>query len=199
MHSRALAPKVELDLGSGSSNNTELTLVYVYVEWYQNQAVPDDGQVRKHVQNHNSLLTISISFDKQLVPTSSNMQLSIATLFLPIISAFAPTSHEARSTTLNSYESAPGATAPIGYWDPLSLTSDKGQELFDKARVGEVKNGRAAMLGVIGYIVPEIYRFPGELAPGLKFADIPNGIAAINVIPGAVRSKFNRSVCHVIK
>ena len=47
------------------------------------------------------------------------------------------------------------------------------------------------MLGVIGYIVPEIYRFPGELAPGLKFADIPNGIDAINVIPGAVRKLFS--------
>ena len=42
------------------------------------------------------------------------------------------------------------------------------------------------MLGVIGYIVPEIYRFPGELAPGLKFADIPNGVDAISAIPSAV-------------
>lgn len=54
------------------------------------------------------------------------------------------------STSLKSYENAPGATAPVGYWDPLNLTRDKEQELFDKARVGEVKNGRAAMLGVSG-------------------------------------------------
>ena len=27
------------------------------------------------------------------------------------------------------------------------------------------------------------YRFPGEIAPGLKFADIPNGVAAIDTIP----------------
>ena len=40
------------------------------------------------------------------------------------------------------------------------------------------------MLAVLGYIVPEFYRFPGELYPGLKFADIPNGIQAVNVIPG---------------
>ena len=44
--------------------------------------------------------------------------------------------------------------------------------------------GRVAMLAVLGYIVPEFYRFPGELYPGLKFADIPNGIQAVNVIPG---------------
>jgi Chlorophyll A-B binding protein len=39
------------------------------------------------------------------------------------------------------------------------------------------------MLGVLGYIVPEVFRFPGEIAPGLKFADVPNGVAAINTIP----------------
>ena len=51
---------------------------------------------------------------------------------------------------------------------------------FEFTRAGEIKNGRAAMLGVIGYIVPEFYRFPGELAPGLKFADIPNGMFSNN-------------------
>lgn len=116
------------------------------------------------------------------------MKLSAAlALFTPTIMAFSPMK-EGRSsmTALNSYETAPGATAPLGYWDPLGLTKDKEQELFDKARVGEVKNGRAAMLAVIGYVVPEFYRFPGELAPGLKFSDIPNGIKAINVIPSEV-------------
>ena len=39
------------------------------------------------------------------------------------------------------------------------------------------------MLGVIGYVVQEVYRFPGEIAPGLKFADVPNGVAAISAIP----------------
>jgi hypothetical protein len=32
-------------------------------------------------------------------------------------------------------------------------------------------------------VTAEVYRFPGEIAPGLKFADVPNGIAAINAIP----------------
>jgi hypothetical protein len=117
------------------------------------------------------------------------MKLILAALFLPALSAFTPASKPAQkssATAVKSYENAAGATAPIGYWDPLNLTSDKSQDQFDKARVGEIKNGRAAMLGVIGYIVPEFYRFPGELATGLKFADIPNGIAAINVIPAQV-------------
>ena len=116
------------------------------------------------------------------------MKFFAATFALPAaVAAFAPATMKRATTSLNAYETAPGATAPVGYWDPLKLTADKDQELFDKARVGEIKNGRAAMLAVIGYIVPEVYRFPGELAPGLKFADIPNGIDAINVIPGQVR------------
>ena len=39
------------------------------------------------------------------------------------------------------------------------------------------------MLGVIGYVVQEVYRFPFEIAPGLKCADVPNGVAAISAIP----------------
>jgi len=40
-----------------------------------------------------------------------------------------------------------------------------------------------AQLAVIGYLVPELYKFPGEIAPGNTFDSIPNGVAAINAIP----------------
>eukprot|EP00930_Biecheleria_cincta_P077164 TRINITY_DN6443_c0_g1_i1.p1 TRINITY_DN6443_c0_g1~~TRINITY_DN6443_c0_g1_i1.p1 ORF type:complete len:373 (-),score=78.14 TRINITY_DN6443_c0_g1_i1:136-1227(-) len=38
----------------------------------------------------------------------------------------------------------------------------------------------------MGYIVPEYFKFPGELSPklGLQFSDIPNGLAAISKVPG---------------
>jgi Chlorophyll A-B binding protein len=49
--------------------------------------------------------------------------------------------------------------------------------------VSRRKHGRVCMLGVLGYVVPEIFRFPGEVAPGLKFADVPNGVAALSSIP----------------
>jgi len=40
------------------------------------------------------------------------------------------------------------------------------------------------MLACMGYITPEITgKLPGELAPGLKYADIPNGLKAIPVVP----------------
>ena len=43
---------------------------------------------------------------------------------------------------------------------------------------------RISMYAAMGYIVPEYFKFPGELSPklGLKFADIPNGLAAITKV-----------------
>lgn len=57
------------------------------------------------------------------------------------------------------------------------------QETFDQYRAAELKHGRVAMLAVVGYVVAETTRFPGEIAPGLKFADVPNGVAALEAIP----------------
>lgn len=67
--------------------------------------------------------------------------------------------------------------------DPLGLSTGISQEKFDFYRAAELKNGRAAMLAVAGYVNAEIWRFPGEVAPGLKFADVPNGIKALDAIP----------------
>jgi glycosyltransferase involved in cell wall biosynthesis len=39
-----------------------------------------------------------------------------------------------------------------------------------------------AQLCVLGYIVPEVFKFPGEIAPGVTFASVPNGIAAIEAL-----------------
>ena len=54
---------------------------------------------------------------------------------------------------------------------------------WEFCRAGEVKNGRVAMLAVIGWFAPNFFRLPGDLVPGLAFKDIPVGVAAINVIP----------------
>jgi len=113
------------------------------------------------------------------------MKLLLSASIVAVASAFTPTIKSPSTLALKSFETAPGAIDPVGFFDPLGLTNSIDQETFDRYRAGEIKNGRVAMLAVLGYIVPEFYRFPGELYPGLKFADIPNGIAAVNVIPGA--------------
>ena len=59
---------------------------------------------------------------------------------------------------------------------------------FKRRRQTELKHGRISMLATMGYITPEITgKFPGYLSPsaGLKFADVPNGLAAISKVPAA--------------
>merc|ERR1712115_649661 len=67
-------------------------------------------------------------------------------------------------------------------------TADGNVENFARRRQTELKHGRVSMLATMGYITPEITgKLPGYLSPsvGLKFADIPNGLAAISKVPTA--------------
>jgi hypothetical protein len=63
------------------------------------------------------------------------------------------------------------------------LSSGIDEETFAQYRTAEIKHGRVAQLAVVGYIIPEVYRFPGEIAPGVSFASIPNGLAALEGVP----------------
>jgi len=89
------------------------------------------------------------------------------------------------TSSLRAFEKELGVQAPLGYFDPLGMSKDGDVETFRRRRESEIKNGRVAMFAVIGYIVPEYYKFPGYLAPSaqLKFADVPNGIAAVGKVP----------------
>ena len=111
------------------------------------------------------------------------MKLAIASLLAGSAAAFTAQSSKASTALKMSYENELGVIAPTGFFDPLGLSSNIDQATFDQYRESELKHGRVAQLAVIGYIVPEVFRFPGEIAPGLKFADVPNGVAAINAIP----------------
>merc|ERR1719229_1840642 len=87
---------------------------------------------------------------------------------------------------LRAFESELGVQAPVGFWDPLGLSKDGNTETFRRRRVTEIKHGRVSMLATMGYITPELVgKFPGYLSPGnnLKFADVPNGLAAISKVP----------------
>merc|ERR1711974_392198 len=75
---------------------------------------------------------------------------------------------------------------PVGFWDPAGFTADGSVENFQRRRQTELKHGRISMLATMGYITPELTgKLPGYLSPsaGLKFADIPNGLAAISRCP----------------
>ena len=79
-----------------------------------------------------------------------------------------------------------GVQAPLGFWDPAGYMQEGTEADFLRYRSIELKHGRIAMLAAMGYITPEIVKFPGFLSPnsGLKFADIPNGLAAISKVQG---------------
>lgn len=108
------------------------------------------------------------------------MKIAALLTLLSSVSAFAPAANSRIAMKLSAVSDELGVIAPTGFFDPLNLATE---ENFEQYRASELKHGRVAQLAVIGYIVPEIFRFPGEIAPGLKFADVPNGVAAINTIP----------------
>jgi len=89
------------------------------------------------------------------------------------------------STVVRAFEDELGVQPPVGYWDPMGLAKDGDVGEFRRRREAELKNGRVAMFATMGYIVPEYYKFPGYLSPSadLKFADVPNGLAAIKAVP----------------
>jgi hypothetical protein len=112
------------------------------------------------------------------------MKLAIATLLAGCAAAFAPAAKTASSSVLSmSYENELGVIAPTGFFDPLKLSKDIDAATFDQYRTAEVKHGRVAQLAILGYVVPEFYRFDFDIAPGVACADVPNGVAAISSIP----------------
>jgi len=89
---------------------------------------------------------------------------------------------------MRAFESELGVQAPVGFWDPAGFTADGSTENFSRRRQTELKHGRVSMLATMGYITPEITgKLPGYLSPsaGLKFADVPSGLAAISKVPAA--------------
>jgi len=73
-------------------------------------------------------------------------------------------------------------TSVFGFFDPLSIASD---ENFARYREGELKHGRVAMAASVGLIVPDFFKFGGNLSwsAGITFSDVPAGIGAIWAVP----------------
>jgi hypothetical protein len=112
------------------------------------------------------------------------MKLAIATLLAGSAAAFAPAAKTASSSVLSmGFENELGVIAPTGFFDPFKLSMNIDAPTFDRYRTAELKHGRVAQLAVLGYVVPEFYRFDFDISPGVACADVPNGLAAISAIP----------------
>ena len=91
---------------------------------------------------------------------------------------------------LRAFEGELGVQPPVGFWDPLGLSSDGDMEVFKRRRATELKHGRIAMMATIGFIHPILLgHFPGYLSPShnLRFSDVPNGMAAVSEVPLDIR------------
>jgi len=91
-----------------------------------------------------------------------------------------------KAVSVRAFETELGVQPPTGFWDPLNLSKDGDISTFKRRRASEIKHGRISMLATMGYITPELVgKFPGYLSPyyGVKYVDIPNGLAAISKVP----------------
>ena len=90
------------------------------------------------------------------------------------------------SSLLRAFESELGVQAPGSLWDPLGFAADADKAAFQRCHSIELTHRRIALLATMGYITPEVVgNLPGFLPPfaGVKYADIPNGRAAISKVP----------------
>jgi len=111
------------------------------------------------------------------------MKSTILASLVASAAAFAPAQQGRASTEVNGifYNQAtaqtfggdPGATAPLGFFDPLGLVADDDQETFDHLREVEVRHGRCAMLAVTGWLTTAA----GVRLPGME--DTPFGFKAL--------------------
>ena len=120
------------------------------------------------------------------------MKTAILVTLIAGAAAFAPAQSGARTTSLNAvpeadakYTNDIGVVAPLGVWDPSGVLA-RGPEEVDRLRALEIKHGRIAMLGVVGYLTT----YAGVRLPGLE--DVPCGWAAVTSgdLPFEVAGQF---------
>jgi hypothetical protein len=125
--------------------------------------------------------------------------MKVAAVFLAMImtaSAFVPTpvlksavaTRTASKSSLNMFnvEDQLGVLKPVGFFDPLKLSKGITEEKFLRWRTVEIKHGRVCMMAFLGFIWQQgVGHLPGYLSnsEGIKFSDVPNGVAAITAVP----------------
>jgi hypothetical protein len=99
------------------------------------------------------------------------MKLSILLSIVTSAVAFAPSKQAASNTALlSAFENDFGALTPLGYFDPLQLTTDGDTENFNRLRESEVRHGRCAMLAITGWLTTAAgVRLPGMEDVGFGF------------------------------
>eukprot|EP00980_Cylindrotheca_fusiformis_P027825 scaffold22560_cov135-Cylindrotheca_fusiformis.AAC.36 len=111
------------------------------------------------------------------------MKICLLASIVASAAAFTPSQKASTVTSLGAqadYANELGAQAPLGVFDPLNILDTCSEEKFNRLRATELKHGRVAMLGVVGYLVT----YAGVRWPGLE--DVPAGWAAWKALPDEV-------------
>jgi len=182
-HSKSLRAPLGLALGAGCMFAAPLFVAPGHRGQPSSSAAPPSAQAEEPIVSEQQ-------------PASGSSVMRIAGLGLLSSAALAARmgrtaaglhAQEAKAVvTRRAFETELGVQAPVGFWDPLGFTNDGDQDAFRRRRETEIKHGRISMLATMGYITPELTgKFPGYLSPslGVKYEDIPNGLAAISKVP----------------
>mmetsp|Transcript_13370 Transcript_13370/g.22135 ORF Transcript_13370/g.22135 Transcript_13370/m.22135 type:complete len:202 (+) Transcript_13370:2-607(+) len=114
------------------------------------------------------------------------MKVFAALALVGTAAAFAPAAKQTSSTALNVESTEVGATAPLGFFDPLGYITDEAK--FERYRAVERKHGRIAMMAMLGtFVHNNKWTFDGYISPsqGIKFSDIDSGIGGLFQVPAA--------------
>ncbi len=65
----------------------------------------------------------------------------------------APAAPKAQRTVVKALDTELGVLPPLGFFDPLGLAAKGSAEDFERRRITELKHGRVAMAGFVGYLV----------------------------------------------
>lgn len=94
---------------------------------------------------------------------------------------------------IEALEDELGVQDPVGFWDLAGLTVNDDVVHFQRQRQTRLKCGRSPVPATMGYFTPELEgKLPGYLSPsmGVKFTDVPHGLAAISTEHVPVKNKL---------
>ena len=97
------------------------------------------------------------------------------------------------ASPLRAFDNKLGVLAAVGFSDPAGFAADGSCENLASSCQTERRHGRVSMLEATDYLNPDIVgKLPGFRSPsaGLKFGDIPNGLAAISQVPARGRGQI---------
>ena len=99
--------------------------------------------------NNISFIFIAITQLQQCVSFLDFAPLSIYKSHLPIRLNARSIKSQPQELKQLSFEDELGVTEPLGFWDPLKLTNNMDQRLFNYMREAELQHGRIAMLSMV--------------------------------------------------